>query len=96
MRTARRGQAQKSAYRWAVDDARYLAGPKEVGLVLGVDANTVNVWQRRDTTDFPAPIARLAGCSIWDIREVIAWADATNRPVHQRDYTAPGWPDDGQ
>jgi len=59
--------------------------------VLGVAPNTVNVWQRRGTADFPAPVVRLAGCSVWDIRDVIAWADATNRPVHQRDYTAPDW-----
>jgi hypothetical protein len=61
--------------------------------VLGVDANTVNVWQRRRTAGFPAPVVRLAGCSVWDIRQVMAWADATNRPVQQRDYTAPGWLD---
>jgi hypothetical protein len=76
-----------------VDDARYLAGPKEIGQVLGVEANTVNVWQRRDAARpaFPSPIVRLAGGSIWDIRNVIEWADATGRTVQQRDYTAPGW-----
>ncbi|WP_133119199.1 hypothetical protein [Mycolicibacterium agri] len=76
-----------------MDDARYLAGPKEIGQVLGVEPNTVNVWQRRDASrpPFPAPIVRLAGGSIWDIRDVIAWADATGRTVQQRDYTAPGW-----
>jgi hypothetical protein len=78
-----------------VDDGRFLAGPKEVGIVLGVDANTVNVWQRRGAAGFPAPVVRLAGCSVWDIREVIAWADATNRPVPQRNYIAPGWADHG-
>lgn len=59
--------------------------------MLGVDANTVNVWQRRKTAAFPAPVVRLAGSSVWDIRAVIAWADATNRNIVQRDYIAPGW-----
>ncbi len=70
-------------------DARFLAGPREVGRVLGVDANTVNVWLRRGRAGFPAPLVRLAGCSVWDIREVIAWADQTGRSVHQRNYEAP-------
>lgn len=62
--------------------------------MLGVEANTVNVWQRRQdaTSPFPAPVVKLAGTAVWDIREVIAWADETGRPVKQRDYTAPGWP----
>ena len=63
--------------------------------MLGVDANTVNVWLRRRSAGFPRPIARLAGCSIWDIREIITWADATKRPVYRRDYTAPAWEDEG-
>ena len=76
-----------------MDDARYLAGPQEVGAVLGVEANTVNVWQRRRkaTNPFPTPVVKLAGTAVWDIREVIAWADETGRSVNQRDYTAPGW-----
>ncbi|MDR6200889.1 hypothetical protein QE374_002798 [Microbacterium sp. SORGH_AS428] len=76
-----------------MDDARFLAGPKEVGVVLGVEPNTVNVWQRRQesTTPFPSPVVRLAGMAVWDIREVIAWADETGRTVRQRDYSAPGW-----
>ena len=76
-----------------MDEGRFLAGPKEVGLVLDVDANTVNVWQQRDGAGFPAPIVRLAGCAVWDIRDVIAWADATGRTVQNRDYVAPGWLD---
>jgi hypothetical protein len=76
-----------------VDDARFLAGPKEIGAVLGVQANTVNAWRRRGdgVQAFPAPIVTLAGGNVWDIRDVIAWADATGRTVCQRDYTAPGW-----
>jgi hypothetical protein len=85
--------SRRSPYRCHVDDARYLAGPKEIGQVLRVEPNTVNVWQRRDASGaaFPSPVVRLAGGSIWDIRDVIAWADATGRTVQQRDYIAPGW-----
>ena len=80
-------------YGWHVHDARYLAGPAEIAAVLGVKANTVNVWQRRGVKGhvFPEPVIKLAGCNVWDIRSVIAWADKTGRDVHQRDYTAPGW-----
>ena len=76
-----------------MEDARYLAGPMEVGAVLGVEANTVNVWKRRQETSspFPAPVVKLAGGAVWDIRDVIAWADETGRTVQQRDYVAPGW-----
>ena len=82
-----------------MDEARYLAGPKEVAAVLGIQSNTVNVWRRRASggLEFPKPIVALAGTNIWDIRDIIAWADATKRTVLQRDYTAPGWnPPQGQ
>lgn len=79
-------------YRGGVEDARYLAGPHEIATVLGVQANTVNVWQQRELDHaFPEPVVALAGGKIWDIRDVIAWADATRRTVHERTYTAPGW-----
>ena len=94
MMTARRRIVMSDGpYRWRVDDAQYLAGPKEIGHVLGVQANTLNVWQRRGLSGhaFPPPVVKLAGGKIWDIRDVIAWADLTGRAVHQRDYTAPGW-----
>ena len=76
-----------------MDDAQHLAGPKEIGRVLGVKANTLNVWQRRGLSGraFPPPVVKLAGSKVWDIRDVIAWADATGRSVLQREYTAPGW-----
>ena len=57
--------------------------------MLGVQANTINQWRSR-YSDFPAPLAQLSGGAIWDMNEVIAWADATKRNVLDRDYVAPG------
>jgi hypothetical protein len=58
--------------------AEHLVGPAEIGELLGVDANTVNVWKVRHE-QFPAPVRRLRSGDIWDRREVIAWATATGR-----------------
>lgn len=58
--------------------ADHLVGPAEIGELLGVDANTVNVWKVRHA-QFPAPVRRLRSGDIWDRREVIAWAAATGR-----------------
>lgn len=58
--------------------AGYLVGPAEIGELLNVDANTVNVWKNRHK-DFPSPVRRLRSGDIWDRREVIAWATATGR-----------------
>lgn len=58
-----------------------------------MQSNTLNVWQRRSQAgrEFPKPLVILAGGKVWDIRDIIAWPDATGRMVRQRDYTAPGW-----
>ena len=69
-------------------DIAFLAGPAEVGSVLGVASNTVNAWKLR-SNQFPEPVLQLRAAAIWDIREVIAWADASGRPVVHRDYRAP-------
>jgi len=74
-----------------VKDVDYLAGPAEIAQVLGVDANTINAWKRR-SIGFPAPLVHLKSSAIWDVRQVIAWADATGRPVAKRDYRAPRAP----
>lgn len=58
--------------------AEHLVGPAEIGELLGVDANTVNVWKVRHA-QFPTPVRRLRSGDIWDRREVIAWASATGR-----------------
>jgi hypothetical protein len=60
-----------------------LVGPAEIGELLDVDANTINVWKARHP-QFPAPVRRLRSGDIWDKREVIAWATTTGR------YTAGG------
>lgn len=58
--------------------AEHLVGPAEIGELLDVDANTVNVWKVRHE-QFPPPVRRLRSGDIWDRREVIAWATATGR-----------------
>ncbi len=68
-------------------DLVFLAGPAEVGYVLGVAPNTVNAWKGR-SNQFPEPVLQLKAAAIWDIREVIAWADASGRSVLHRDYRA--------
>lgn len=58
--------------------AVYLVGPAEISELLGIDANTVNVWKSRHR-DFPTPVRRLRSGDLWDRREILAWAEATGR-----------------
>lgn len=58
--------------------AEHLVGPAEIGELLGVDPNTVNVWKVRHA-QFPPPVRRLRSGDIWDRREIIAWARVTGR-----------------
>ncbi|MCX2714126.1 hypothetical protein [Mycolicibacterium sp. J2] len=58
--------------------ARFLVGPAEIADLLGIEANTVNVWKARHA-DFPKPVKRLRSGDLWDVREVQAWAKATGR-----------------
>lgn len=58
--------------------AENLVGPAEISELLGIDANTVNVWKARHP-EFPAPVRRLRSGDIWDRREIIAWATETGR-----------------
>jgi hypothetical protein len=69
-------------------EVEFLAGAAEVADVLGIAANTVNAWRRRPN-QFPEPLIQLKAGAIWDIREVIAWADASGRQVVRREYRAP-------
>ena len=61
-----------------MDGAEHLAGPAEIGEELGVDANTVNQWKSRHP-DFPEPVRVLKAGSVWDLRDVVAWAKRTGR-----------------
>ena len=70
-------------------DAEFLAGAFEVGYVLGIKPNTVNAWRARPKLGFPEPVVQLQHGAIWDIREVIAWAEGSNRVVAHREYRAP-------
>lgn len=58
--------------------AQFLVGPAEIAQLLGIEANTVNVWKVRHA-DFPKPVKRLRSGDLWDVREVEAWAKATGR-----------------
>ncbi|BAH30752.1 hypothetical protein [Rhodococcus erythropolis] len=60
--------------------ARYLVGPAEISKLLGVEANTVNVWKVRHA-DFPKPVRRLRSGDVWDVREIEAWAKSTGRQI---------------
>lgn len=61
-----------------MDDAEHLAGAAEIAEALGVDANTINQWKAR-YHDFPKPVRILKAGSVWDLREVRAWARETGR-----------------
>lgn len=61
-----------------MDGAEHLAGPAEIGEALGVDANTVNQWKSRHP-EFPEPVRVLKAGSVWDLRDVVAWAKRTGR-----------------
>jgi hypothetical protein len=58
--------------------AENLVGPAEIGRLLHVGANTINIWKMRHS-DFPRPIRRLKSSDLWDVREIRAWAERTNR-----------------
>jgi hypothetical protein len=62
------------------DNAKHLVGPAEIGEMLGVEANTINVWKVRHK-NFPLPVRRLKSGDIWDAREVKAWAISTGRNI---------------
>ncbi len=58
--------------------AEHLVGPAEIGKLLKIEPNTVNVWKVRHP-DFPAPVRRLKTGDVWDVREVQSWAEKTGR-----------------
>ncbi len=60
------------------DLARFLVGPAEIAELLGIEANTINVWKVRHA-DFPKSIRRLRSGDLWDVRDITAWARATGR-----------------
>ena len=58
--------------------AGHLVGPAEIAELLNVEANTVNVWKVRHA-DFPTPVRRLKTGDVWDVREILGWAEKTGR-----------------
>lgn len=59
-------------------EAVHLAGPAEIAERLGIEANTINVWKVRHP-DFPTPVRKLRSGEIWDIRDIVEWAERTGR-----------------
>lgn len=57
-------------------------GPREVGVILGVNRQRVLQIQR-DHVDFPAPWVELGTGRIWRDTDVIAWALRKGRTVHE-------------
>lgn len=66
--------------------AEFLVGPAEIAEMLGVEANTINVWKIRHA-DFPVAVRRLKSGDIWDVREIRAWALATGRSLSDANGT---------
>ncbi len=58
--------------------AEFLVGAAEIAELLEVHPNTINAWKVRDV-DFPEPLRKLRGLDLWDRREIIDWAQRTNR-----------------
>ncbi len=57
-------------------------GPREVGVILGVNRQRVLQIQR-DHADFPEPWVELGTGRIWRDTDVIAWALSKGRVVHE-------------
>lgn len=72
--------------------AQHLVGPAEIGDLLHVEANTINVWKVRHS-EFPAPVRRLKSGDLWDVRDVREWAEQTGRyPVAAPEAAESGAP----
>ena len=61
------------------DLSKFLVGPAEIAESLSIDANTINVWRRRESVGFPEPVRHLKRGPVWDIREIREWAIRTGR-----------------
>jgi len=57
-----------------------VVGPTEIAAMLGVSRGRANQLLARQ--GFPAPIATLSTGRVWSYEQVAAWAEATNRTLH--------------
>lgn len=55
-----------------------LVGTREIGERLDVSYRVVHGWSRR-YPEFPKPVAKVSGVSVWVWKDVEAWARATGR-----------------
>jgi hypothetical protein len=60
----------------------------EVATTMRVSVDAVWQWQRRrESTQFPEPLIRSR--MVWDRREIMDWANATGRIIHNRRTGSP-------
>jgi len=64
-------------------------GEREIAELLGVQANTVQMWRKRRL--LPGPDGRVSGMPYWFRATVVAWARATGR-LPERSEEARGLP----
>ncbi len=67
-----------------------LVGMGELLRLMGVSRSRVT--QITNRSDFPAPVASLIMGSVWELDDVIAWADARGRTLNLEALTAPSRP----
>lgn len=67
-----------------------LIGRAELVLLLGVSRS--RAVELSDGLDFPRPRSRLVMGNIWELDDVIAWADARGRTLNLEALTAPSRP----
>lgn len=63
-----------------VSDVEDWVGSAEIAEMFGVSRQ--RAYQLTSRADFPAPMVRLKAGAVWVTAEVIAWAEARNRTIH--------------
>ena len=56
-------------------------GSAEIAAMFGVSRQ--RVFQLTSRKDFPAPIVRLKAGAVWRTADVVAWAEAKGREIHE-------------
>jgi len=62
-----------------------LAGRAELLKLLGVSPTRLVQLTTQVEYKFPPPVAELASGKIWDLDDVLSWAQSSNRTVHSLD-----------
>lgn len=64
-----------------VSDVDQWVGTAEIMQMFG-GISRQRAYQLTSRPDFPAPVVKLKGGSVWITAEVVAWAEARGREVH--------------